>query len=80
MATKWRLERRWRCLSGFRRGIEDNFDLLLSNMVLELKLHSPAGAEPLVYSWPLLKSVSFWRPVFGLDLYFVSKKVMHQFC
>lgn len=25
-------------------------------MVLELRLHSPAGAEPLVYSWPLQKS------------------------
>lgn len=25
-------------------------------MVLELRLHSPAGADPLVYSWPLQKS------------------------
>ena len=28
-------------------------------MALELKLHSPAGAESIVYTWPLQKSVSF---------------------
>jgi len=28
-------------------------------MALELKLHSPAGAEAIVYTWPLQKSVSF---------------------
>ena len=27
-------------------------------MALELKLHSPAGAESIVYTWPLQKSVS----------------------
>ena len=27
-------------------------------MVLELRLHSPAGAEPAVYTWPLPVTVS----------------------
>lgn len=33
------------------------------NMALELRLHSPAGAEPVVYQWPLTSgtgSVSSW--------------------
>ena len=48
-------------------------------MGLELKLHSPAGAEPLVYSWPLLKSVSFSRRFSGMSLYFARKTVKLQF-
>lgn len=33
--------------------------MYFNDMALELKLHSPAGAESIVYSWPLQKSVSF---------------------
>lgn len=55
------------------RRIGNNFDVLLNDMGLELKLHSPAGAEPLVYSWPLLKSVSFSRPVFRYEFVFCSQ-------
>lgn len=40
-------------------GILDNTDILRNDMALELKLHSPAGAESIVYTWPLQKSVSF---------------------
>ncbi len=35
-------------------------------MVLELKLHSPAAAEPAVYQWPLQASVGVllcWRKI-----------------
>ena len=39
--------------------ILDNIDILRNDMALELKLHSPAGAESIVYTWPLQKSVSF---------------------
>lgn len=38
--------------------ILDNIDILQNDMALELKLHSPAGAESIVYTWPLQKSVS----------------------
>lgn len=41
---------------GFEQGLLKKCGFLLNDMVLELKLHSPAGAEPLVYSWPLQKS------------------------
>lgn len=36
---------------------------VLVNMALELRLHSPAGAEPVMYQWPLTSgtgSVSSW--------------------
>jgi len=56
--------------------ILDNIDIVLNDMALELKLHSPAGAESIVYTWPLQKSVSFSAgTVFALWDF-----VLGQFC
>lgn len=33
---------------------------------MELRLHSPAGAEPVVYSWPLTTSSSVINPAYSI--------------
>lgn len=48
-------------------------------MALELKLHSPAGAEPIIYTWPLQKMVSFSAGISLSALYFEERDgVLHQ--
>ena len=59
MATKWRLEEIDKNFLKSVCSIGGIASILLNAMTQELKLHSPAGAEAIVYNWPLQKSVSF---------------------
>ena len=60
--------------------ILDNIDIVRNVMALELKLHSPAGAEAIVYTWPLQKSVSFIAAAVIWSLYVDFVLLLGQFC